>query len=129
MIKLVCDFVCVVWCGSNLGADVRPTHHGDQAQRWNRQQAVQAPHDGSDQIQHPDLTNTETAPFENPSVQKPRNRASAVKLDETFDFQATYPGEISQRLPSVAALMPQDFVERAEIPWPLGNENDCPTRL
>src|SRR5260370_35455564 len=120
MIKLVCDFVCVVWCGSNLAADVRPTHHGDQAQRWNRQQAVQAPHDGSDQIQHPDLTNPETEPSENPSVQKPRNRAGAVKLDETFDFQATYTGEFRQRLPSLGALMPEDSVDGVEFQWPRG---------
>ena len=53
-------FFFILWNGGSPAFVSHPPHHGDQAQRWDRQQVIEATHYGWNQIQQPDLTNPET---------------------------------------------------------------------
>jgi hypothetical protein len=100
-------------------------YNRDQGKWRQGQKVIQNTEHRSESVQKLNLPKSEGAPPQKTRVQPPRNHANAIKFQHALQMKTRLFHQIGQLFTSVAAVMPENFVQRAEKPGAAGNKNDC----
>jgi len=101
-------------------------YNRDQGKGRQGQNVIQNTEHRSQGVQQFDLPEAESAPAQKTSVQPPRNYANAIEFQHALQMKTRLLHQIRQLFPSVAAVMPENFVKRAIKPGTARNKNDGP---